>query len=60
MDDGGTGVLAERENTLYGCFGIAEELQSHIFVVVACFRISKDSSDLLVVRAAKHELAIME
>ena len=60
VDDGGTGVLAEREHSLHRSFGVAEELQGDVFVVLAGFRVFQDSGHLLVVGAAEHELTIVE
>ncbi len=34
MDDGGTGVLAERQHAARGHLGIAQELQRHVLVVL--------------------------
>ena len=60
MDNGSTGVLAERQHTLYCSFGVAEELQGNVFIVLGGLRVMEYLSDLLVVGAAQHELAIVE
>ena len=60
MDDGGTGVLAERQHALHGCLGIAEELQSHILVILRGLGIFQDGGHLLIVLATEHELTIVE
>ena len=60
MDDGGAGVLAERQHAL-GCrVGVAKELQSHILVVLRSLRVGENLSHLLIVLAAKHKLAVVE
>ena len=60
MDDGGTRILAEGEDTL-GCdFRIAEEREGYVLVVVACFGVAEDFSHLFVVRAAQHEGDVAE
>ena len=48
MDDSGTGILTQRKLTFNGNLGIAEESQSHILVIVACFGILQDLCHLLV------------
>ena len=60
VDDGRTGVLAERKDTLHGSLGVAQELQGDVLVVVGSLGIVKYLCYLLVVGAAKHELAVME
>ena len=60
MDDGSTGVLAERENSLSCRFGVAQELQSHILVVFRSLRVAEDLGHLQVVLSAEHELHVVE
>ena len=60
MDDGRTGVLAEGKDALYGSLRIAQELQGHIFVIVAGLGVLEDGRHLLIVGAAKHKLAVVE
>ena len=60
MYDGCAGVLAEGKDSLHSALGIAQELQGHVFVVLAGFRIVQDRSHLLIMGAAEHELAVME
>ena len=60
VDDGGAGILAEGEDALDRCLGIAEELQCHVFVVLRCLRILEDLCNLQVVFATQHELHIVE
>ena len=60
MDDGCAGVLAERKDSFHGRLRVAKELKSHIFVIFGGFRIVQDRRNLLVMRPAEHELAIVE
>ena len=60
MDDGCTGVLAERKDSFHGSLGVTQELQSHVFVILGSLRIGEDSRNLLVMSPAEHELAIVE
>ena len=60
VDDGGAGILTERKDALDRSFGIAKELQGHVFVVVAGLGIFEDGRHLLVVGAAEHELTVVE
>ncbi len=60
MDDGCAGILAERQNALYGSLCIAKELQGDVFVVFRCLEVVQYLSHLLVVRAAQHKLAVVE
>ena len=60
VDDGSTCVLAERQLALACHFGVAQESQSHILVVVACFGVVKYLGHLLVVRAAQQEVNVAE
>ena len=60
VDDGCAGVLAERKHALHGSLCVAEELQGHVFVVVRGLGVLQDCSHLLIVGAAKHELAVVE
>ena len=60
MDDSRTGVLAERQDAT-GChLGIAQELQSHILVVLRSLRVVQDGSHLQVVLTTQRELHIVE
>ena len=60
MDDGGTGVLAERQHALGSRLGIAQELQGHVLVVLRCFGVVEDGCHLQVVFTAQHELYVVE
>ncbi len=60
VDNGGTGILAERQDALDGRFCIAEELEGYIFVVVRGLGVTQNLCNLLVVCTAQHELAVME
>ena len=60
VDDGCAGVLAEGQHALHSALRIAQELQGHVFIVLAGFRVVQDRSHLLVVGAAEHELAVVE
>ena len=60
VDDGRTGILAEGKQTLGGHFGIAQEGQCHVLVVVAGFGVAQNLGHLLVVRAAQHERHVAE
>ena len=60
MNDGGTCVLTERKNSLCSHFGIAQELQRYIFIILAGLRVVEDGSHLQVVLTTKHELHIVE
>ena len=60
VDDGRTGVLTEREDTLASHLGIAQELERHIFVVLARLWVAENLSHLQVMFAAQHELHVVE
>ena len=60
MDDGSAGILAEGEDALDRCLGIAKELQCHILVIFCCLRILEDLCNLQVVFATQHELHVVE
>ena len=60
VNDGGAGVLTEREDAFYGRFGIAKELQGHILVVVRRLRVLENGRHLLIVGAAEHKLTVVE
>ena len=60
VDDSRTRVLAERQHAFGGNFGIAQESQSYIFIVVACFGVAQNLGDLLVVRTAQHKRNVAE
>ena len=60
MDDGRSCILAERQYSLASHLGVAQELQSHILVVLGCFRVGQNLGHLLIVLAAQHELHVME
>ena len=60
MDDGSAGILTERQNALGCSFGIAQELQSHILVVLRSLRVGENLCHLLVVRTTKHKFHIVE
>ena len=60
MNDGCAGILAERQNTLGSCFGVAQELQGDILVVLRSLGVVQDGGNLQVVLAAEHEFHIVE
>jgi hypothetical protein len=60
VDDSGAGVLAERQDALGSCLGVAEELQSYVLVVLRCLWVGENLSHLQVVLATEHELYIVE
>ena len=60
MDDGGTRILAERQDTLGSGLCITQELQGDILVVLRGLRIGQDLSYLLIMLSAQHELHIVE
>ena len=60
MDDGRTGVLAQRQDALGGGLGVAQERQSDILVVFAGFRILKNLGNLFVVCATQQEVGVVE
>ena len=60
MNDGRTSILAEGQHALNCSLSIAQELQSHILVVLAGLRVSEDSCHLLVVGTAQHKLTVVE
>ena len=60
MDNGSTGILAERKYSLYGSLCIAKELEGDIFIVLTCFGVTENSSHLLVMSTAEHEFAVVE
>ena len=60
VDDSSTSVLTQRKLTFSCYFSITQESESHIFVVLACFRVVEDFSHLLVVIFTKKERYIAE
>ena len=60
VDDGRARVLAEGEHALGGRFGVAQEREGDVLVVVARFGVVKDLRDLFVVRTAEHEVHVGE
>ena len=60
VDDGRTGVLAQRQDALGGGLGVAQERQSDILVVFAGFRILKNLGNLFVVCATQQEVGVVE
>ena len=58
--DGRTRVLAEGKQPLAGYLGIAQEGESHVFVVLTCLGVVQDLGHLFVVGAAQHEADIVE
>lgn len=57
--DRSAGILAEREDTLSGDFGITEHGESHILIIFGGFGIVKDLSHHLVMFAAEHKRTIV-
>ena len=55
MNDGCAGILTEWQFAFGGHFGIAQECQRHIFVVVAGFGVAQNFGHLFVVRTAQQE-----
>ena len=55
MDDGGAGVLAEGQAAFGGDFGVAQEGEGNVAVVVGGFGVGEDGGYLLVVGAAQQE-----
>ena len=60
VNDSRTRVLAEGEYALGSRLSVAQELQSHILVILRCFRVAKNLRHLQVVLTAQHELHIVE
>ena len=60
MDDGSTRILAEGENALDSCLGIAQKLQCHILVVLRSLGVGKYLGHLLVVLPTQLEFHIVE
>ena len=60
MDDGGAGVLAERELAFRGDLRIAQEGKGHVFVILRGFRVREYLRHLLVVRTAQQEAHVAE
>ncbi len=60
VDDSRTRVLAERKNALGSCLSIAQELKSHILVVLRSLRVAQNLSHLQVMLTAQHELHVVE
>ena len=60
MDDGSASVLAEREGTLGGDFGIAKEVESDVAVVVRGFGVGENGRYLSVVGGTEEERNIMK
>ena len=58
--DGGTGVLAEREDSLGGHTGVLEEREGHELVVVASLRVLENLRDLLRVGRTEPEAHFLE
>ena len=55
VDDGGAGVLAEGQAAFSGDFGVAQEGEGNVAVVVGGFGVGEDGGYLLVVGAAQQE-----
>ena len=60
MNDGGAGVLAERQDALAGRLGVAQELEGDVLVVLAGLGVLEDLCHLQVVLATQHEFHIVE
>ena len=60
VDDSRTRILAEGQHTLRGNFGITQESQSHILIVVTCFGVTQNLSNLFVVRTTQHKRNVTE
>ena len=60
MDDGRTGVLAERQLTLASHFGVTQEGQRYVFIVGTGLGVTQDLGYLLVVAATQHEAHVVE
>ena len=60
MDDSSTCILAEWENALHGCLCIAEELESHVLVVLRSLWVGQNLSYLSIVLTTEHELYVVE
>ena len=60
VDDGGPRVLAERQLAFGRHFGIAQEGERYVFVVVRSLGVGKDFGHLLVVRTAKEKRHVAE
>ena len=60
MDDGGAGVLAEGQTAFGGDFGVAQEGEGNVAVVVGGFGIGEDGGHLFVVLAAEEEGDVAE
>ena len=60
MNDGGTCILANRQDALGRDFGIAQHRQSDVFVVIGRFRIFQNLCYTFVMRTAKHEVDVCE
>ena len=60
VDDGRTGVLAERQDATTSHLGIAQELQGYVLIVFAGFGVLQYLSHLQVVLTAQHELYVVE
>ena len=60
VDDSSTSVLTQRKLTFSCYFCITQECESHIFIVLACFRVVENFSHLFVVIFTKKERYIAE
>ena len=60
MNDGGSGVLAERQLSFACHFGVAQEGECYVLVVRGSLRVAQYLSHLFVVRAAQHETHVVE
>ena len=60
VDDGGTGILAQRQLTFASHFGIAQEGERYVFIVRGSFGVAKDLRYLLVMRTTQHETHVVE
>ena len=60
VDNRCTCVLAERQFAFGGHLGVAQEAQSHVFVIVGSLRIAQDLGDLLVVCRPQKDVHIPE
>ena len=60
MDDGRTGVLAERQQAFASHLGVAQEGQGYVLVVGAGFGVGENLGHLLVVRTSELERDVVE
>ena len=60
VDNGGTGILAQRQLTFASHFRITQEGQRHILVIGTCLGVTQYLCYLLVMRATQHKTYVME